>query len=106
MSSLHSRNDPSPTEVPSTQPLPEEIRQHLDTILAGEELFRSGSKQFPVVLRQLLFNFPLKRPSKGHSQQIETMARSPLCLHRNVGLALDTSAGDPRMLQLVGRLEF
>jgi hypothetical protein len=52
MASLHSRSDPSPTEVASTQPLPEEIRQHLDTVLAGEEF--CSSRRSSELLRHIV----------------------------------------------------
>jgi len=52
MASLQPRNDPSPTEVPSTQPLAEEIRQHLNTILAGEEF--CSSRRSSELLRHIV----------------------------------------------------
>jgi hypothetical protein len=52
MASLHPRNDPGPTEVPSAQPLAEEICQHLDTILAGEEF--CSSRRSSELLRHIV----------------------------------------------------
>jgi hypothetical protein len=52
MASLQPRNDPSPTEVPLTQPLAGEIRQHLDTILAGEEF--CSSRRSSELLRHIV----------------------------------------------------
>jgi hypothetical protein len=52
MASLQPRSDPSPTEVPSPQPLAEEIRQHLDTILAGEEF--CSSRRSSELLRHIV----------------------------------------------------
>jgi len=52
MASLHHRNDPSPTEVHSAQPLAEEIRLHLDTILAGEEF--CSSRRSSELLRHIV----------------------------------------------------
>ena len=52
MASLHPRNDPSTAEVPSTRPLAEDIRQHLDTILAGEEF--CSSRRSSELLRHIV----------------------------------------------------
>jgi hypothetical protein len=52
MASLHPRSDPSSAEVSSHQPLAEEIRQHLDTILAGEEF--CSSRRSSELLRHIV----------------------------------------------------